>query len=267
MLYIAIAFIVLGVSVIFFSLLKKEREVIHGSTIVRKRHPVYPDDDILHAAVTAEMDGYGDFEEQRSAEYESRSRDVKIPSAADEHVCEDAAGEVPEIQKPELPKGGEFSSEKILADSNSEPAIPAGTVKEGVSRLKNDEIDIAYKNKREAGRVSPEDNNVYAVLFNDYSGDLEYDGSDNAIDPTFSKYSALKRVGRGMVAVVKDGINFKLDKNLYRFDFHRIRDIQGGDNYIAVNLKGSHTVRLFLIENDDYKMKIIRDFADFCRKG
>ncbi|HON77281.1 MAG TPA: hypothetical protein PK544_02225 [Spirochaetota bacterium] len=262
MLYIAIALIIVGVSVIFFSFVKKEREVDHHSVIVRNRHTLYPDDDILRASGEAEMDGYGSFMEQKLTMPESATLDVRDIVAPGEDSIENTASDSSGVAATTQQDEKKAVNQQIDHDAYT---MPEGAVKEGVEKKHIDQSTVAAGTV--AGVTLSEDNEVVAVLFNDHSGELEYDGSDNNIDPTFGKYSSLKRVGRGSIEIVKDGINFKRLKNLYRFDFHRIRDIQGGDRFIAVYLKGSDIIRLFLFENEnDYGVKIIRDYKRFSRK-
>ncbi|HQO02230.1 MAG TPA: hypothetical protein PLI62_08165 [Spirochaetota bacterium] len=263
MLYIAIALIIIGVAVIFLSFFRKEENGNHESTIVRKRPPEYSDDDIVGLAVHAEMDGYGEFAEHHSSPNEADPA-IQTKFSVPESVDDALHLETAPVYSGPIERGIQDAVNDQVR--NGHDTIPAGSVKEGIEKQKSKNTDMIKDSGDETEKGLPYDNNVYAVLFNDYSGDIEYDGSDNTIDPTFGKYSALKRVGRGTIEVIKDGINFKLLKNLYRFDFHRIHDIQGSENYVAVLLKGSDIIRLFLVENDDYCLKIIRDYKNFCRK-
>jgi hypothetical protein len=264
MLYIALALIIIGVLVIFLSFFRKDDNGNHEKTIVRKRPPEYSDDDILGVTIPGEADGYGEFAEYHSS-LEVAGAVVQAKPFIQEPVDEAVHPDTALVSSGPIEGGIQDADNGQTYKKHS--TMPGGEVKEGIEKQKSDNTDIIKEGERATERDLPRDDNVYAVLFNDYSGDLEYDGSDNCIDPTFGKYSALKRVGRGSIEVIKDGINFKLLKNLYRFDFHRIRDIQSGDNYVAVVLKGSDIIRLFLIENDnDFCVKIIRDYKNFCRK-
>jgi len=102
---------------------------------------------------------------------------------------------------------------------------------------------------------------VYAVMFDDRSGIIDYTSGVGIIDSTFLKYKDIKRIGRGIIESDSYGINFYLDEKLYRFDSHRIYDIYCGDNYVALPLKGDGIVKLFLIENSsDFSFKVEADF-------
>jgi hypothetical protein len=58
--------------------------------------------------------------------------------------------------------------------------------------------------------------------------------------------------------VVKDGINFHLGKSFYRFDFYKVERAKTGANFIALYLKGSTVVRLFLFEEPAHQDSDIR---------
>ncbi|HPS57670.1 MAG TPA: hypothetical protein PK514_06135 [Spirochaetota bacterium] len=93
-----------------------------------------------------------------------------------------------------------------------------------------------------------ESGSVNAVLFDDRSNMIDYDSGSAVIDVSIEGYKNLKRVGSGNLAVERDGLSFYLGDSLHRFDFHRIFDVWSGDNFIALPLKGSGTVKLFLME-------------------
>ncbi|MCL1834273.1 MAG: hypothetical protein FWG49_07210 [Leptospirales bacterium] len=107
---------------------------------------------------------------------------------------------------------------------------------------------------------------VYAVMFDDRSDIIDYTSGVGTIDPTFLKYKDIKRIGKGIIESDHDGINFYLDEKLYRFDLHRVYDIWCGENYVALPLKGSGIVKLFIIENSpDFPNKVEADFKEFQR--
>lgn len=107
----------------------------------------------------------------------------------------------------------------------------------------------AEGNNGKADSKKDEDSN-FAILYEDSSGIFDYDTSTSIIDSTINDYKMIKRIGRGKIAISKDGVNFSVNKKFYRFDYHRIEDIKHGSNYIALMLKNSNTVRLFLFESD-----------------
>lgn len=87
-----------------------------------------------------------------------------------------------------------------------------------------------------------------AVLFEDRSSVIDYSSESGSIDPSLEKYRNIKRIGSGTMSVETGGITFYMGKKLYRFDFHRVRDIKAGKNHLALFLMGSGSVKLFIIE-------------------
>lgn len=113
----------------------------------------------------------------------------------------------------------------------------------------------------------PVTGSVKAVLFDDRSNMINYDSGGAVIDPTLSGYSSIKRVGSGILEAEKDGLNFKLGDSLYRFDFHKIFDVWSGANFIALPLKGSSSVKLFLLENPAGFPDMVESFFSEYVKG
>jgi hypothetical protein len=103
-----------------------------------------------------------------------------------------------------------------------------------------------------------EDSGDYAVLYEDASGVVNYAGGDNTIDPTLNEYKKMKRIGRGRIEVVKEGINFYIGRKLFRYDFFKVDRLKLGDNFIALQLRGSSVVRLILFEKTDFFNKGVR---------
>lgn len=105
-----------------------------------------------------------------------------------------------------------------------------------------------------------------AVLFEDSSNIIDYENSQTVIDPTLSEYKNLKRIGRGRLEIAREGINFFVGKSFFRFDFYKIENAMAGKNFIAIFLKGSGVVRLFLFENDILeKTRIKKDLEKYLR--
>jgi hypothetical protein len=110
----------------------------------------------------------------------------------------------------------------------------------------------------------PEYRYVSAVMFDDRSNIIDYESGVGAIDPTFSRYKSIKRIGKGRIESDFDGVNFYIDEKLYRFDFHKVYDIWSGPGYIALPLKGNSTVKLFLIENSPgFPDKVEADYKEY----
>lgn len=98
------------------------------------------------------------------------------------------------------------------------------------------------------------------VMFEDNSGVIDYDSGVGIIDPGFSGYKKIKRVGIGELILDRDGLNFYVEDRLYRFDFHRISRIFTGENYFAFPVKDGGAVRLFIFEKGNGLIENIRDF-------
>jgi len=132
------------------------------------------------------------------------------------------------------------------------------------------ERKIAYKKEYPAEKtetVPDRDDSiksVQAIMYDDKSNIIDYESGDSMIDSTFAKYKSIKRIGKGKLEADSDGLNFFLGEKLYRFDFHKVYDIWSGDNYIALPLKGSSNVKLFLIENPrDFPEKVEVYFKEY----
>lgn len=101
---------------------------------------------------------------------------------------------------------------------------------------------------------------VEVAMFEDNSGVIDYDSGVGIIDPGFSGYKKIKRVGIGELILDRDGLNFYIGGRLYRFDFHRISRIFTGDNYFAFPVKDGGAARLFIFEKGADLIEDIRNF-------
>ncbi len=116
-------------------------------------------------------------------------------------------------------------------------------------------------------QASAEDERDSAALYHDASGVVDYEGGVSVIDPSFKKYSKLKRIGSGHVSVVGEGINFQLRKKLYRFEFYLVDRMVQGENYLALFLKGSDEARLFIFKRGSgIEKKLAREYAAYRKK-
>ena len=108
---------------------------------------------------------------------------------------------------------------------------------------------------------------VDAVMFDDRSNIIDYESGEGIIDPTFAKYKSIKRIGKGRLEADSDGLNFFLGEKLYRFDFHKVYDIWSGGDYIALPLKGTSNVKLFLMENPGGFPETVEQYFKEYEKG
>jgi hypothetical protein len=107
-----------------------------------------------------------------------------------------------------------------------------------------------------------------AVLFEDKSNVIDYSSESGSIDPSLEKYKSIKRIGNGTISVENGGITFYMGKKLYRYDFHRIRDIKAGKSHIALFLMGSGSVKLFIMEPGSGIITMATDtFREYVRSS
>ena len=118
-----------------------------------------------------------------------------------------------------------------------------GGESESLSDYTGDSGSSAVAVKTDKGRIS-------SVLFDDKSNIIDYDSGSGVIDATLGGYKRIRRIGSGLLGLDSDGINFYIDEKLYRFDFHSIHDLWSGNNFIALPLKGSGSVKLFLFDGE-----------------
>jgi hypothetical protein len=107
-----------------------------------------------------------------------------------------------------------------------------------------------------------------AVLYEDSSRVIDYATASGSIDPSLEKYRSIRRLGNGLISLEKEGISFHMGKKMYRYDFHRIRDIKTGESHMALFLGGSESVKLFIFENGGTVLGAIGDaFRDYVRRN
>lgn len=105
-----------------------------------------------------------------------------------------------------------------------------------------------------------------AVLYEDSSSVIDYSTAAGSIDPSLAEYRKIRRIGKGKLLVENGGINFYIDKKFYRFDFHKIHEIKTGDNYCALFMKGSETIKLFVfLKRSDFIAAVDRQYRDFLK--
>jgi hypothetical protein len=107
-----------------------------------------------------------------------------------------------------------------------------------------------------------------AVLYEDSSRVIDYSSESGIIDPSLEKYRKIRRLGSGHVAIEKDGVSFYMGKKMYRYDFHRVRDLKKGERHIALFVGGSESVKLFIFETGGAPLMAISDaFREFVRRS
>ncbi len=232
--YISILMVAFGVGLVIYSLARGSGRAVpvYRDSVAEKRHP----------------DEYG----VRSGEETSGGRNM------DAGRGEFPAGE--EAVAIELPAEEEPSSGSMHAGSSELPDTAKTMIE---APAKPGTVPASEEKKKSTERPGE----VEAVLYLDNSGLVDYEGRTSVIDPTLERYARMKRVGAGNVEIAKEGLNFRYQKNLYRFDFIRISDIHFGENYCALSIKGSDTVRLFLfMDGREFINRLNREYGDFCRR-
>ncbi|MBN2041418.1 MAG: hypothetical protein JW864_15360 [Spirochaetes bacterium] len=86
-------------------------------------------------------------------------------------------------------------------------------------------------------------------LYEDASNIIDYENNDSILDPGLREYEKIKRIGEGSIELLKNGINFRTGKKLFRFDYHRVSDVKKGKNYFVLQMKGSNKNRIFVFKN------------------
>lgn len=158
--------------------------------------------------------------------------------------------------KPEAAEGGKTNVKTVTAlfrDSDDTGA------------LNHNEIDITSLN--ENGEPALKDNvKLKAVLFEDSTGAVDYSKFSIPLDLD-ADYSGFKRIGPGDFSVDAGGINFISDKKLYRFDFHRIREIKTGSNYLVMIPSSDTAAKLFIFDKEYPELKKTEEQFSLSRKG
>ncbi len=130
----------------------------------------------------------------------------------------------------------------------------------------NNEKNMGSSAGSSSGMSSPDAVAVKAVLFEDFSGAVDYSMLSIPLDLS-ADYSGIKRIGIGGFSIDETGYNFICDKKLYRFDVHRIRDIKAGKNYLALIPLSDSATKLFIFDNENPIIKEAEEKFSPYRKG
>jgi len=103
------------------------------------------------------------------------------------------------------------------------------------------------------------------VFFEDSSSVIDYDRSSGSIDPSLEEYGKIRRIGEGRLTVEGEGLNFYIGRKFYRYDFHIIREIKTGENFMAVFISGSDSVKLFLMGSREFINAADIKFREYVR--
>jgi len=245
--YFSVLLIAAGLFLIIYSLMTSKQ------TVSAARHQSLPLLQRVPKREARREGAPGVSEEREMPEAESLRESLFAESEAEE---ERIPSDEPYAARKTLPD--EISAEQSLdtiieeAAPPEEPEAPAPVAEE------HEELDLDYE---------PQAERRYSVLYEDSSRIIDYERSENTIDPTLKEYRKIKRIGKGDIELAKEGINFYIGKKFFRFDYHRIKDLKVGDNFIALFLRGSDVVRLFIFhEGAAVQSEIKKSYQDYLRR-
>lgn len=198
----------------------------------------------------------------------------------------DAKGDALDIGA-ELPRGGEKASpfdyknesyrmsdelpdiaEARLAgldnlSAGEDHGITDDSMEEGIFDELERQLDDVVP-EEDTGESHGDASGISAALFEDEAGAFNLNDTAGAPDPDALDFSKLRRLGKGRLEEVRDGLNFHLGKAFYRFDFHRIERARSSEKFLALKLKGGSSVRVFLFEKPtSYGDEIARSIQNY----
>jgi hypothetical protein len=263
-LYFSLILIVIGIFLIIYSLLGSKETV--PETHRYRYIPLFKRRSKKKSSKSVEepRSSKSDFEQPYDEYRDSVINKAEVKVFDEGHLSHAVQERVDEIgQGPEAGLASEMDSlEKIIEDKDMYSAEEL-RVDERADIPENseetyEELDLDYGLKG---------NSYHATLYEDSSNIIDYDKSENRIDPTLKEYRNIKRVGKGDIELSKEGINFYVGKKFFRFDYYRIRDLRIGEKFIAVFLKGSNIVRVFIFDKiSGIQSDIKRSYQDYLRR-
>ncbi len=202
---------------------------------------------------------------KKTPQHHPEPEDIEIPLSDDPEIMNDMSYEI-----------DDFNDEDLFVDfsmDDTEPATRDLVDDEFSGRFAvhgKDKVDFMEDDPSREGRqaqIGPGRGSVSAILFDDRSNMIDYDSGSAVIDSSIEGYRNIKRIGSGNLSAERDGLSFYLGEILHRFDFHRIFDVWSGDNFIALPMKGSGTVKLFLMEKGSGLPEKVEKYFQEYTKG
>ena len=147
--------------------------------------------------------------------------------------------------KEEIPKFDDFDIKLNNLDKIDD--LDSVHEKDDLEKFK-DKVNQPFdpNNKSKEGIVLSEK----TVLYSDNSGLIDYFAKISIFDNTFSGYKNIKRLAEGCAVIEGNGISLRSSKDFYRFNFDVIAKIAFGNNYIAIFIKSSESIKLLLFGQD-----------------
>jgi hypothetical protein len=120
--------------------------------------------------------------------------------------------------------------------------------------------DQDHSGKTSAGTVLGKD--YYdVVLYNDDSGSLTGSMEMEHVDPANIKN--INRIGRGIAELGDDGVNIRIDKNLYRFDYYRLDNFGINQNYAVFGVKNIKTRHIIIADDEQFPKILMSKYKKF----
>ena len=104
------------------------------------------------------------------------------------------------------------------------------------------------------------------VLYIDDKGVVLQDSSTGILEEN-GAYDEFTRVGSGTAVIGADALSVRIDKKLFRYDYHRIREIKLREGVSVVYLKGDSRGNIFIAENVLFARVLDETFSRHSRKG
>lgn len=138
-------------------------------------------------------------------------------------------------------------------------AAPSGTEESSV-RENYDEPGIELPENSERSVVLEKD--FYEiVMYNDDSGSLNNGIETDKVDPVNIKN--INRIGRGIAELGDDGVNIRIDKNLYRFDYYRLDNLDINQNYAVFGIMNMKTRHVVIADDDQFPEILMSKYKKF----
>ncbi len=248
MLYISILLIFTGIVILVYSLFHKS-ERVQGRVVTGSPEPFASEEPVPVSKPGPSA------EPARKVE-----RIFDEEAGEEERLDRQFTGELPEIDFDSFPDGEDGHVEEPNADDGIIGVVPAV---EDDRETAETAINTAGKKRTENGESRyPELPDV--TLFDDRSGKMNYGDPGMSIRENTLSFNEIKRVGSGVFELERQGINFRKNNKFFRFDFHRIDTLQRGERFIALSLKGSGPVKLFLFNNSfSYIDRVEEEFRKY----
>lgn len=104
------------------------------------------------------------------------------------------------------------------------------------------------------------------VLYSDEKGVSLFDSASGILEEK-GAYDEFSRIGSGTAQIGADALSVKIGKKLFRYDYHRVREIRLRDGVAVLYLKGDSRGNIFIAENDLFAKVLDETFTRYTQKG